>query len=86
MGSNLSVGQIIKKYLRCIGLDNRRITAHSLRHTAITFSLQGGATIQEARAFARHASINTTITYAHNVNRIVNAAERKIDMILDTSI
>lgn len=77
-----SVSRLIKKYLRKMGLDSTRLTAHSLRHTAITLSLKGGATIQEAQAFARHSNINTTMVYAHNVNRIENAAERKIDRVL----
>jgi len=77
-----SIRRVVKKYLRDIGLDSGRLTAHSLRHTAITLSLQGGATIQEAQALGRHADINTTLIYAHNINRIAQAPERKIDAIL----
>lgn len=78
-----SVSRIVKNALRAIGLDDNRLTAHSLRHTAITFSLLGGATPQEARLLARHADINTTLVYAHNINRIKEAPERKIDDFLD---
>jgi len=77
-----SIRRLAKRHLRNIGLDNGRLTAHSLRHTAITLSLQGGATIQEAQALGRHADINTTLIYAHNINRIAQAPERKIDAIL----
>ena len=38
----------VKNLLREIGLDSTRLNAHSLRHTAITLSLQGGTIIQEA--------------------------------------
>ena len=63
-------------------LVNGRLTAHSLRHTASTLSLQGGATIQEAQALGRHASIDTTMLYAHNIERIAQAPERKIAELL----
>ena len=78
-----SVSRIIKEHLREIGLDSPRLTAHSLRHTAITLSLQAGATIQEAQALGRHANINTTLIYAHNIDRIAHAPEKKIDAFLE---
>ncbi len=77
-----TVRGIAKYNLKGIGLDSERLTAHSLRHTAITLSLMGGATIQEAQALGRHADINTTLIYAHNINRIIQAPERKIDALL----
>jgi len=77
-----SIRRVVKKYLRDIGLDSERLTAHSLRHTAITLSLLGGATIQEAKVLGRHADINTTLIYAHNIDRIAQAPERKVDAIL----
>jgi integrase/recombinase XerD len=78
-----SVSRIVKQHLRGIGLDSDRLTTHSPRHTAITFSLLGGASIQEARALGRHADINTTMIYAHNIHRIADAPERKIDALLN---
>lgn len=78
-----SISRIVKERLKAIDLDDPRLTAHSLRHTAITFSLLAGATPQEARAMARHSDINTTLVYAHNINRIEHAPERKIDSLLD---
>lgn len=80
--STRTIREIVKQNLRGIGLDNERLTAHSLRHTAITLSLMGGATIQEAQALGRHSNINTTLIYAHNINRVAQAPERKIDAIL----
>lgn len=79
-----SVSRIVKTRLRNAGINNKRLTAHSLRHTAITLALQAGATIQEAQALGRHSNINTTLIYAHNVNRILNAPERKIDKLLSS--
>lgn len=77
-----SVSRIVKTRLKGFDLDDARLTAHSLRHTAITLSLLAGATAQEARVMARHADINTTLIYAHNINRIKQAPEKKIDEIL----
>jgi integrase/recombinase XerD len=78
-----SVSRIAKERLKAADLNDARLTAHSLRHTAITFSLLAGATPQEARAMARHSDINTTLIYAHNINRITQAPERKIDAFLE---
>lgn len=44
-----SIRRIIKEAMRASGIDSKRLTAYSLRHTAITFSLLGVATIQEAQ-------------------------------------
>jgi integrase/recombinase XerD len=77
-----TISRIAKTHLLRIGLDSRRLTAHSLRHTAITFSLLGGATLQEAQALGRHEDINTTLIYAHNIHRVHHAPERKIDALL----
>jgi len=77
-----SISRIVKNSFRSIGLDNPKLTAHSTRHTAVTFSLLGGATIQEAQAMARHSNINTTMIYSHNINRNKNNAESRIAELL----
>ena len=77
-----TISRIVKEHLKKVAINNGRATAHSLRHTAITLALQGGATIQEAQALGRHSSVDTTLLYAHNFNRVLNAAEKKIDEVL----
>jgi len=77
-----SISRIAKEAMKAAGLDSDRLTAHSLRHSAVTFSLLGGASIQEAQSLARHSNINTTLIYAHNIDRIAKAPERKIDALL----
>jgi integrase/recombinase XerC/integrase/recombinase XerD len=74
--------RIIKERLRAIGIESDRLTAHSVRHTCITLALQGKATLQEVQALARHANINTTLIYAHNVDRMKQAPERKVAAML----
>ena len=73
-----SVSRIVKGRLQAAGFDSERLTAHSLRHTAVTLSLLGGKTIQEAQQFARHSNIATTQVYAHNLDRARNNCEEVI--------
>jgi len=74
-----SVSRIIKEALRRVGVDDRRLTAHSLRHTAITLSIKGGASLQQAQAMARHSDPKTTLVYFHNLARVEAGAERCIN-------
>lgn len=73
-----SVSGTVKKHLKKSGLNSSRLTAHSLRHTAVTLTLLNGGTLQEAQEFARHTSITTTQIYAHNLNRLNNKSEDRI--------
>lgn len=78
-----SISRIAKAHMAERGMSSARLTAHSLRHTAVTFALMGGATVQEAQAMARHASISTTMIYAHNLDRLNAGGERGVDTFLD---
>ncbi len=79
-----SISGIIKTHLRKINLNSSRLTGHSLRHSAITLSLIGGCSIEEARLLARHSSLDTTLVYAHHLHRVKDAPERKIDAVLQS--
>lgn len=83
--STRSISRIVKETLRGAGYDSPRLTAHSMRHTAVTLALLGGATPQEAQAMARHSSITTTMIYAHNLDRVKYAAELKVSQLLSES-
>lgn len=78
-----AVSGIVKRMLREHGIESAKLTAHSLRHTAVTFALLGGATLQETQAMARHSNINTTLVYAHNLERMAGGAEHRLDAYLD---
>lgn len=73
-----SISRIIKNRLIAAGYDTHRISAHSLRHTSITFLLESGATIQEAQYHAGHASPETTGIYAHNIDQRKQHPEQRI--------
>lgn len=77
-----TLSQVVKARFRAAGLVTARLTAHSLRHTAITLALEAGASLQEAQAMARHANITTTMVYAQNMNRVRDAAEPKVQRLL----
>ena len=77
-----AISQICKAALKAHGIDSPAITAHSLRHTAVTSALLAGASLQEVQALARHKSINTTMIYAHNLDRMKAGAEHAIDGLL----
>ncbi len=74
-----SVSRIVKEAMRRAGIDSARLTPHSLRHTAISLAIAGGASLAQAQAMARHASPNTTMVYFHNVHRVRDAAERCVN-------
>lgn len=76
--STRSISGIVKTSLVQAGYDSDRLTAHSLRHTAVTLSLLGGNSLQEVQQFARHANIATTQIYAHNLDRAKNKCESTI--------
>jgi integrase/recombinase XerC len=73
-----SISAIVKQRFKNAGFNSKRLTAHSLRHTAVTLSLLGGQGIQEVQQFARHSSITTTQLYAHNLDRMKNQCEATI--------
>lgn len=78
-----SVRKIVKGILIENGIISDRITTHSLRHTFVTLNLLNGATLQEVQSMARHTSINTTLIYAHNIDKLKSDNEQKLDNLLN---
>ena len=76
--STKSISSIVKGRFIAAGYNSERLTAHSLRHTAVTLSLIGGLPLEEVQQFARHKSISTTQIYAHNLDRAKNRSEDTI--------
>ena len=70
-----SIRRIVKERLRGIHLDNDRLTAHSLRHTFATLAILNGAPLIQVKEAMRHNSIETTMIYAHSLDRVTNGAE-----------
>lgn len=77
-----SISRIVKDRLKDIGINNPRISCHSLRHTSITFSMEAGGSLEEAQLLAGHRSIDTTLIYLHHIDRVKNAPEGRIAQYL----
>lgn len=73
--SPTSISVMLKAALRSIGLDSRRITAHSLRHTFVTQALLKGVAEKDVIQACRHRSANVLSVYRHDMSRADNTAE-----------
>ena len=73
-----TISSIAKNAMIKAGFNSKRLTAHSLRHTAITLNLLAGNSLTDVQAFARHNSINTTMIYNHAINRMTSTCENTI--------
>jgi len=71
-----SISRLVAARLKTVGLKTPKITAHSLRHSFATIALMNGADILSIKESLRHANINTTLIYTHNLNRLKNGAEK----------
>ena len=76
--TTMTISTICKRAMVRAGFISARLTAHSLRHSAVTLALLAGLSIQEVSAFARHANIQTTLVYSHEVNRLQSQCENAI--------
>lgn len=73
-----SISRIVKNSMRANYIDSPRLSAHSLRHTAVTLAIKGGASLEQTQAMARHSDPRTTQVYYHNLQRISEGAEKFI--------
>jgi len=60
--STKAVYRRVRHYAEKAGIE-KQITPHSLRHTFVTLALDGGATVRQVQAAARHADPKTTMRY-----------------------
>lgn len=76
-----AIRAIVKRRLLAVGIDDPRITAHSLRHTAATLALLHGADVRAVQQMLRHKSVNTTLIYAHDIERLQNDTEDTLALL-----
>lgn len=76
--STVTISGIIKRGLKSIGIDSRRITAHSLRHTFVTQALLKGASDKDVQQACRHKSVNVLAEYRHDIDRLSNTVEETV--------
>ncbi len=82
--SRRGIGYVIDNYLNQCNLkriDNHQSrSAHSLRHTAGTLSLAGGASLREVQDLLGHRDPETTAIYAHVLDRYDNNPANRINV------
>ena len=83
--STRTVSRIIKAAFAKHGINSARLTAHSLRHTAVTLAQQGGASIQDVSRLVHHKHLDSTAIYDHSKVSERRAVEA-LDSIFDEVI
>jgi site-specific recombinase XerD len=73
-----SISRIVKEYLRGVGIDDPRITAHSLRHSTATVAYYAGVPIEGIQGLMRHSQITTTMKYVHTLKKTESNYEQLI--------
>lgn len=73
-----TISQVCKRSMIAAGYNSKRLTAHSLRHSAVTLALMSGNSLDDVSAFARHSSIAVTMVYNHSVQRMKSRCESSI--------
>ena len=73
-----SVGKMIKRVMKSVGIDDKKITAHSCRHFAATTAIKAGVDVREVSAMLRHSSLNVTMVYLHDLSVQNRRAEMSV--------
>lgn len=82
--TTFSLSRLIKQRLRAAGIESKRITAHSLRHTFGVMAIQAGASLYEVQLAMRHTAPTTTEIYLGDIERskrLEGGPERRIDAL-----
>ena len=83
------VSRMIKQRFKQIGIVDKRMTCHSLRHTAAIQALKAGADVYEVQQMLGHSDIKTTTIYLRAIEeetRVNNRAVRILDKVLSESL
>jgi site-specific recombinase XerD len=76
------VRQLLKRYAYRAGLDPKRITVHTLRHTAAMLRREAGEDIEAISRFLNHSSLSVTQTYLHRLTGHEDNAWVKVQALL----
>ena len=77
--SERSIYRIVDRAARGAGLRDD-IGVHTLRHTACTLAIEGGATPQQVQTHARHKKLETTMIYVHQRDKLRDNASDYIKL------
>jgi site-specific recombinase XerD len=74
-----AIAHALKKYAKMAGIDEKRLSLHSLRHTAATQRYAAGSDVREIQHLLRHASIATTDTYLRELMGTADPGSKLIE-------
>lgn len=77
--------RVIIKLAEAAGIRGKNITPHSLRHSFVTLSLEGGAALQDVQDSAGHADPRTTQRYNRARNKLKNNSTHALTKYLEAS-
>lgn len=80
--STRSISAIAKDIMVKAGYQSDRLTAHSLRHTAVTLAIKSGRSLTEAQQFARHRDISSTQIYNHSLEKLDNKCSASVASVI----
>ena len=86
--TTFSLSRLIKNRFRAAGIDSKRITAHSLRHTFGVMAIQAGASLYEVQLAMRHTAPTTTEIYLGDIERskrLEGGPEKRIGALFERS-
>jgi len=79
---NKEVNQKLKSFAAAVGIDGKKVTFHTARHTATTLLLMDSS-IEEVSRILGHSEIRTTQIYAKVLDKQVEATVHRLDNIFD---
>lgn len=81
-----TISRLAKRSFQTVGIDSKRITAHSCRHACATIALEAGVSIRAVSANLRHKSITTTEIYSHDEQLFGNSTAQTVANIIFGSV
>lgn len=73
--SRRTLRRAIRNAFDAAGIIEPTMTAHSLRHSALSKIIETTGDVRAAQKVARHSSVTTTEIYAHELDRLSNPGE-----------
>lgn len=73
---------IIKNMFKRVGIVGDEYSLHSCRHSFATLSIENGNDVREVSQALRHKSIQTTMIYLHDLERINNKCSNTVSNML----
>lgn len=73
-----TISRLAKRAFKNVGIESKRITCHSCRHTCATIALESGTSLDEVSKNLRHKSVAVTEIYRHDVQFFTNKTTNNV--------